>query len=733
MGKAVAVIGHAHNPSVFDVDAVGLCHRQKPVHAPARIWDKSDEVGNDKYYGGFWPFGQYYNYSQVVSELGVYNTSNASQLTGLVNQLDPDGGTQTDYGMEVAQEELASHGREDAQQVVIFSTDGEPGDGCSFNTTIANSTVNTARELKQSGALVYSVGIFIGASSTNMNSSANQFMQAVSSNYPNATAYNNRGERGEGDYYKTAADADELNTIFEDIFDETQEGASSGSPIEENAQQGNTEPGTLTFEDQLGNYMQVTGTGAGEDKIQLAYGDQIYTSTRKTTQGNTDTNHFSGAVDGNEIYGAVNLSDLVVTVEHGTDLATGDKVTVTLPASLLPMRHYDVDTDARTMTVSQAYPVRLFYGVSLKADAKTALGDPTSEVYAAIVASQASDDGTSIDFYSNSFTKDAADGSTTASFSPNAGNKFYYYTQDTTLYTDPGCTTEANRHTVGNATTLYYKDVYWVQTGNGTEAREVTDGYGTVTSGTAEWNAIERPWQGTYYIPANTQRTERPHTLTDGKDTNTTGTAANVLNPSWTEAGDVTQALGNNGKLSFEKPGSLEIKKNVDWGNASDQAKQDKNTFKFDITANVPTGEGEATEPLSGTYNYYVGASETAAGQVTFTNGKAQLDVTGGTTVRIDGLPAGTTFTVTEQGVGQNGWTVTDATSQEGVENTNTADGIATGTIPAGSQASLTFSNTYHANELSRWWMIPTPRMCGGQTLRPRRTTSSRRPPLPVA
>lgn len=340
--------------------------------------------------------------------------------------------------------------------------------------------------------------------------------------------------------------------------------------------------------------------------------------------------------------------------------------------------------------------------MSLKADAKTALGNPTSEAYADIVKSQASDDGTSIDFYSNSFTKGAADGSTTTSFSPNAGNKFYYYTQDTTLYTNPECTTEANWYTARNANTLYYKDVYWVQTGNGNGAREVTDGYGTVTSGTAEWNAIVRPYQGgAYYIPANTQRTERPHTLTDGKDPNATGTAANVLNPSWTEAGDVTQALGNNGKLSFEKPGSLEIKKNVDWGNASDQTKQEKNTFTFDITANVPTGEGEATEALTGTYNYYVGDSDAAAGQVTFNNGSTTLTVTGGTTVRIDGLPAGTTFTVTEQGVGQNGWTVTDATSQEGVENTNTTDGMVTGTIPAGSQASLTFSNTYHANEVN--------------------------------
>lgn len=662
---------------------------------------------------------QFASGANTEQQLNYVTDQNAQQYRNTINGFRANGATYAEEGLQRAQSVLDSGGRADVQQIVIFFTDGEPNHGNGFDDDVAIEAVNVAHDMKVSGTIIYSIGVMNGAdASVTDDGGFNEYMNAVSSNYPDATAdweYESwdvghwfgsfgteLGTRAEGDYYKAASDPDSIEEIFDEISDEVQQGVGSGSPIEENTQQGNTEPGILTFEDQLGNYMQVTGTGAGENEIQLAYGDQIYTSASKTVQGNTDTYHFEGQVEGNEIYGPANLSELVVTVERSTDLATGDKVTVTLPASLLPMRHYDVDTDANTMTVSQAYPVRLFYGVSLKADAKTALGDPTSEVYAAIVASQASDDGTSIDFYSNSFTKDAADGSTTASFSPNAGNKFYYYTQDTTLYTDPECTAEANWYTARNANTLYYKDVYWVQTGNGTAAREVTDGYGTVTSGTAEWNAIVRPYQGgTYYIPANTQRTERPHTLTDGKDTNVTGTAANVLNPSWTEAGDVTQALGNNGKLSFDKPGSLEIKKDVDWGNASDQTKQDKNTFTFDITnAAVPTGEGEATEALTGTYNYYVGDSDTAAGQVTFTNGKAQLTVTGGTTVRIDGLPAGTTFTVTEQGVGQNGWTVTDATSQEGVENTNTADGIVTGTIPAGSQASLTFSNVYHANEV---------------------------------
>lgn len=653
--------------------------------------------------------------ANTEQQLNYVTDQNAQQYRNTIDGFRANGATYAEEGLQQAQNVLDSNGRDNVQQIVIFFTDGEPNHSNGFDNVVAADAVNTAHEMKQSGTIIYAIGVMNGANASITDDDGfNEYMNGVSSNYPDATArgsnggffdrgyYNTTfGERAEGDYYKAASDPDSIEEIFDEISDEVQQGVGSGSPIEENTQEGNTEPGILTFEDQLGNYMQVTSTGAGEDKIQLAYGDQIYTSTSKSAEGYTDTYHFSGEVEGNEIYGAANLSDLVVTVERSDDLATGDKVTVTLPASLLPMRHYDVDTDAGTMTVSQAYPVRLFYGVSLKAEAKTALGDPTSEAYAAIVASQKSADGTSIDFYSNSFVKSAADGSTTASFSPNAGNKFYYYTQDTTLYTNPECTTEANWYTARNATTLYYKDVYWVQTGNGNEAREVTDGYGTVTNGTAEWNAIQRPSGGTYYIPANTQRTERPHTLTDVKEPNETGTAANVLNPSWTAGGDVTQALGNNGKLSFEMPGSLEIKKDVNWGNASDQTKQDKNTFTFVITANVPTGEDEATEPLAGTYNYYVGDSDTAAGQVTFNNGAATLTVTGGTTVRIDGLPAGTTFTVTERGVGQNGWTVTDATSQGDVENTDPADGVVTGTIPAGSQASLTFANTYHANEVN--------------------------------
>lgn len=661
---------------------------------------------------------QFASGANTHQQLNYVTDQNAQQYKNTINNFRANGATYAEEGLQQAQNVLDRNGRADVQQIVIFFTDGEPNHRNGFDNEVAAEAVNTAYEMKQGGTIIYAIGVMNGAdASVTDDDGFNEYMNGVSSNYPNATAdgsnggilgwgahYNTTfGERAEGDYYKAASDPDSIEEIFDEISDEVQQGVGSGSPIVDESEEGNTDPGDLTFTDQLGSYMQVTGTyneSGATDKMQLAYGDQIYTSTSKTTEGNVDTYHFEGKVDGNAVYGAADLADLTVTVTRSNDLATGDTVTVTLPASLLPMRNYDVDTDTNAMTVSPAYPVRLFYGVSLKDGAKEALKNPTSDNYAAIVASQKSADGTSIDFYSNNFTKGAADGSTTATFQPNASNKFYYYTQDATLYVDQNCETEATQRNISRYNTLYWKDTYWVQTGDGV-GEERSTGV-AIQRGTAEWNAMESTggYNGTYYIPAGTPRSDRPATMTDGKDQNNTGTAANVLNPSWI-GNSVSQALGNNGKLTFDMPGSLEIKKDVDWGNASDQTKQDKNTFTFDITnAAVPTGEGEATEPLSGTYNYYIDDSETAAGQVKFTNGKAQLTVDGDTTVRIDGLPAGTTFTVTEQGVGQNGWTVTDATSQEDAENTSTTDGMVTGTIPAGSQASLTFSNTYHADEV---------------------------------
>lgn len=677
--------------------------------------DESNTIGN-----GFNRQG--YNNSQVVSDLTAYTTNTSSTLKTTINNLYGDGATRADYGLHQAQRVLTGDGdtvgaRQNAKKIVIFFTDGNPTSGSSWEGDVAARAINYAHDIKATGAQIYSIGVFQGANPSDTTGNCNRYMNAVSSNYKDAECVENtawpweepvyeqtnnfgdlnlgnrtQGAQGEAnpDYYFAAGDADQLSQVFEDITSSITEGLGSGSPIEEVISEGENSPGTLTFEDQLGAYMQVTGTGVGADKIQLAYGDTIYTSNSKTTQGNIDTYTFTGKVEGNEVYGAANLADLVVTVERSSDLATGDKVTVTLPASLLPMRHYDVDTDKNTMTVNAAYPVRLFYGVTLKADAKEALDDASGDMYQSILNDvEVSEDGT-LDFYSNAFADNAPNGLTTATFTPSEGNKFYYYTEDTPLYLDEGCANRATSNNIGGADQVYYADTYW-QTANGATT-ETTTGVAILRGGT-EFGKIQYDDQGRAYMPAHTERTDRPNTLiaekSDFEGGNATGTASNVLVPGWNGDGTVSQALGNNGKLSYPAPGDLEIRKEVDWGNASDDTKTSKNTFTFQVSLNDSTGAA-----LTATYNYAVyGAGQDPIRTGTISN-NGTVSITPAERVLITGLPAGATYTVTEQGANSNGFTTTDSSTGEGA---NTTDGQVEGTITPGGQQSVTFTNNYNA------------------------------------
>lgn len=681
--------------------------------------NNSSSIGNDFTRAG-------YNCSQIVSGLQAYTSANASNLTDTVDGLRPTGATQADYGLAQAERALNGAGstaRPNAKKVVIFFTDGNPTSGSSWEGSVAADAINNAYDLKDAGVTVYSIGVFDGANPSDTQGNFNKYMNAVSSNYPDAECADWRGQQTNdfddldmGDrvssddpdepapqYYFSAENSEQLDQVFEDITSSMTENTGSGSPIQSITQAGAHEtPGNLTFTDQLGSYMEVTGTGAGTDKMQLAYADQLYTSTsrdeRQIQGGTVYTYHFDGQVAGNAVYGPADLSSITVEVTHYNDAAQGDLVQVTIPASLIPLRNYDVNADNNTMTVTEAYPIRLFYGVSLKQAAEEAITAGSGDVYDAIAQSNVSADKKTLDFYTNLYTND--NGDTTAVFTPNEANKFYYYTSDTPLYVDEACTERATRQNIDQYNKVYYQDTYYVQTEKGDYEQRTTsvavnrDGSEFSHIAFVQWGS----GYGNAYMPEHTQRTDRPATLNTNKSENNTSTAATALVPSWSGANEVTQALGNNGKISYPMPGSLEIKKTVDWTNGSDQTQQDKNSFIFGISLTDANDK-----PISGTYNYYVDNAETASGQVTFTDdGKASIQVNGGTTVRIDGLASGAKFTVTEQGVGQNGFTVTsDSTSQTDVENTNTTDGIVTGTIPAGSQASLSFDNKYHAEDVN--------------------------------
>ena len=180
---------------------------------------KSNQVGNDTYTESDGWNSYTYNYSQIVNDL----TSGMSTLKSSVNALTAGGATSADYGMELASTELGK-ARSDANTCVIFFTDGEPNHSNGFNDTVANDAISTSQTLKSSGTTVYSIGVLSGADPSadptiRNTSKANKYLQAMSSNYPNATDYTSldRGDYTSG-YYKAASSSEELSSIFDDIF-----------------------------------------------------------------------------------------------------------------------------------------------------------------------------------------------------------------------------------------------------------------------------------------------------------------------------------------------------------------------------------------------------------------------------------------------------------------------------------------------------------------------------------
>lgn len=173
--------------------------------------DKTDKIGDDMYRSG----GYTYNYSQIVSNL----TADMNGLKNKVSKLKAAGATRADNGFNRAVKVMDSaSARTDAKKVVIFFADGSPTSSSGFEGKVANKAVEAAKELKDGGATVYSIGVFSGADPSSIQGNENQFMHAVSSNFPKATKYNPRGEGNiKAGYYKSATNASELNAIFDEI------------------------------------------------------------------------------------------------------------------------------------------------------------------------------------------------------------------------------------------------------------------------------------------------------------------------------------------------------------------------------------------------------------------------------------------------------------------------------------------------------------------------------------
>ena len=580
---------------------------------------KSDKVGNDTYRDD----GNTYNYSQTMLGLTVCKDGGAKSLKNTVNLIEPAGSTRADYGMDLAK---GIAGREDAQKIVVFFTDGSPTSSNGFEAEVAKDAINIAKTIKSGGATIYTIGIFNGAKpgddpTSSRTSNENKFMHAVSSNYPDATSSVSHGFFGTEEwnvnfgnpvagasYYKSATNAAELDQVFKDISSAITSGKGFPTKVEGNNPSGS---GYITFEDELGAFMQVDSFTGAE------YNGKTYGAATKSTDGNIDTYTFDGE-----------LAHLVITVDRADENnpQRGDIVTVKVPASLIPLRRFTVDESAGTFVVDSTdaiSPIRVAYASSVKAIARKNLFTPNNVPGLQDYINEHKDaDSNTVSFYANKWTGDDA-GDTVASFEPAAINSYYYFQKLTPVYTDAACTKLATEKPSGSKT-YWYKDEFMAQNSSGApyddsvsipvKGSELENFEGALVKDGDHWS-----------IKAGTARLafiNQLHTTKERVGGNPTDTARDVINPQWNNTKVVSGAtkvnvyLGNNGKISFTLNTTPTTLTTADFGltkvlEGRDWTDEDK--FEFGLTS-----EDNAPMPRSTTAFATKGHADISFGEIAY-------------------------------------------------------------------------------------------------------------------
>ena len=642
--------------------------RQHKVAIVKFAGNETDKVGNDTYRSG----GHSYNYSQTMQGLTACTVGGAKSLKETIDSIRPAGATRADYGMKQAEKNIKTSGRADAKKIVVFFTDGTPTSFSDFDSKVANDAVTAAKNMKDGKATVYTIGIFSGANpsadiqdlGTDEANKANKFMQAVSSNYPNATAWDAHGARAENsDFYKSATNADELKKVFDDIS----KAITSEPPHPTKIDKGYdaTKSGYITFTDELGDFMQVDG---------FIYNGTTFDKPTKT-EDNVDTYTFTG-----------DAANLVITVQHAKEdePQTGDIVTVKIPASLIPQSHFK-NEDGK-LSVDNAKPIQVKYASSVKKVALDNLFTPekVTGLKDYIERNRTVDENRAktVNFYANKWAAGAL-GNTVATFEPADTNRYYYFQKQTPIFTDEGCTTPATGSLADNAT-YYYKDEFEEQ-GENDEAKPATAVIEFIGGDAAKFDgAIVPDENGNLVFTVGTARLafiDELHTTKESVGGNKTGTATDVLNPKWNNtsaratATHVNSYLGNNGKISFDvtpatvdtkaKFGLTKVLEGRNWADTDEfkfklsTTSGDDTPMPVSTTATVHKADdngiaainfGEITYNKPGEYTYEVREVKGGVGGITYSENVATFKVavavkaTGGLKADVEKISGETEF-----------------------------------------------------------------------------------------
>lgn len=319
-----------------------------------------------------------------VCELTPVNTG-AETLKNAVKGLSAGGATGTDEGMEKA-ENVLENAQEGSERIVILFTDGVPTRYSSYSPPVAHDAVNAAKRMKDAGVTIYAIGVFSGADPSNTSTNANKFMNAVSSNYPNAksdiTDYFlnfpsewtiTLGSRGKGKYYFASSSASGLEDVFDTIANTVTSSTLEVNP-DEDAVLSDTLSEYFNFPDGL---TEANPNGVTVQKVPvIGKNSGVYTwGSAESAEAVPDAN-VTVTGDKIEVTGFNYKENAVTeTTENGETTYSGYKLVVTFPIEI------DKDACNEDTTITNGYyPTNSTAELSYKGSKESVKNDASTEL-----------------------------------------------------------------------------------------------------------------------------------------------------------------------------------------------------------------------------------------------------------------------------------------------------------------------------------------------------------------
>lgn len=631
----------------------------------------NQDVGNDKYKEGWYS----YNYSQTVVGLTDVSVSgNENTLKQKVSELTPGGATAADYGMQLAKG-LLSEPQEGRKQIVVMFTDGEPNHENGFDNSVANAAISAAKEMKDRKVTVYTIGAIQTPSDDVKN-----FLDYTSSNYPSANSMDSAGEKEDSKYYNLVDTEDALAGIFGKIASETTQtsaAANASSVLEDklteyfdfaNLSGGNitgytVQKAACTGENAWGTPVDASGvsvsvTGNDNDTIEITGFD--YTSADNLVV-NKD-----GQWKGHKLIVTFNI----VLNESAEGWQAGLNRVPTNADGFARIKGQD-DQTLIALTESpevDVYAYEVKYEVTGSApathsdipQAKVYFAGKTVTVAGGLTTTETSNNGQVGVWKFNGWKKGEEEIETIQIPNGPAVDGNYIITITGTWTFDPteqfGSLTIAKNF--GGNSALNANNwpegkplTFTIQKVNNDGAADTTGDPTTVTlpKDDGQWTDTVQLAPGTYTVTESGAEVE---------GYNLTVTDDNQRTVKVTDDSASTITFTNTYTKMEDNTGSLTVKKTVSGGGASYNKEF---TFTVTLMKDKDTQNGEVTY-----------------GGVTFTNGVATFTLKHNQEKSITGIPAGYTYTVTENA---DGYTQ------------SITSGSATGTIEKGKTATVTFNN----------------------------------------